>query len=460
MAPAVACSTKKGSEVYVELVPGRLAFLATPALAAARETWAREAHLFALGDAFVYEPFAADFGPLKLSMIYRYCVLLQRKLSNPEFAQTTIIHCCRADENTMANAACLICMYQVIVHGMSAEEAFEPFAQRGITFKPFRDASSRPTSFDLTILDCLRGVEKSIELGWFSFETFDVNTYECYDSHDDCGLNWLIPGKLMAFAGPGSTVIDEDGYRAYVPEDYVQLFHEANVGLVIRLNAPEYDRRVFIHNDIDHVDMIFPDGSCPAEHIISRFLDAVEAAPGAVAVHCKAGLGRTGTLIGIYAMAKYGFTAREFIGWSRVCRPGAVLGQQQQFLVALEAELLGKGGEGCKGLPCNNFASARDRGQGERLCGARKAGKAGGPSAERAATAVCANVDGHRAAALPSLLRSASPSQQAVKEVGHDVTGNQMNVHESYKQTPFVTPTGSLVGFPGLFEDLGAPFLV
>lgn len=54
--------------------------------------------------------------------------------------------------------------------------------------------------------------------------------------------------------------------------------------------------------------------------------------PGAIAVHCKAGLGRTGTCIGAYVMKHYGFTAKDIIGWFRICRPGSVLGPQQQYL--------------------------------------------------------------------------------------------------------------------------------
>lgn len=46
-----------------------------------------------------------------------------------------------------------------------------------------------------------------------------------------------------------------------------------------------------------------------------------EKAKGAVAVHCLAGLGRTGTLIGMYLMKHKGFTGREVIAWLRICRP-------------------------------------------------------------------------------------------------------------------------------------------
>ncbi len=59
---------------------------------------------------------------------------------------------------------------------------------------------------------------------------------------------------------------------------------------------------------------------------------------GSVAVHCKAGLGRTGTMIGCYVMKHYDFPALDFIGWIRICRPGSVLGPQQFFLVNMEAK--------------------------------------------------------------------------------------------------------------------------
>ena len=59
-----------------------------------------------------------------------------------------------------------------------------------------------------------------------------------------------------------------------------------------------------------------------------------------MAVHCKAGLGRTGTLITCYAMKNYKIPAHAMIGWIRVCRPGSVLGPQQHFLCEKEATLL------------------------------------------------------------------------------------------------------------------------
>lgn len=60
-------------------------------------------------------------------------------------------------------------------------------------------------------------------------------------------------------------------------------------------------------------------------------------------MHCKAGLGRTGTCIGAYLMKHYAFTAREAIGWMRVCRPGSVIGPQQQFLEEIQPRMWEEG---------------------------------------------------------------------------------------------------------------------
>lgn len=59
---------------------------------------------------------------------------------------------------------------------------------------------------------------------------------------------------------------------------------------------------------------------------MNRFLEVSEKTRGIVAVHCKSGLGRTGTLIGMYAMKHYKIPAKEFIGWMRIARPGSIHG--------------------------------------------------------------------------------------------------------------------------------------
>lgn len=66
-----------------------------------------------------------------------------------------------------------------------------------------------------------------------------------------------------------------------------------------------YDRKRFLDGGFRHHELYFPDGSCPTEPILRRFLEIAEGEPGALAIHCKAGLGRTGVLICSYIMKHY-----------------------------------------------------------------------------------------------------------------------------------------------------------
>lgn len=145
-------------------------------------------------------------------------------------------------------------------------------------------------------------------------------------------LNWVLPNKFLAFCGPHQKSKIENGYPIHAPEAYLSYFLKHNVVCVIRLNKKIYDSRRFTDAGIEHHDLFFVDGSTPNDSIVRRFLEICENCKGAIAVHCKAGLGRTGTLIGCYLMKHYKFTAAESIGWLRICRPGSVIGPQQNFL--------------------------------------------------------------------------------------------------------------------------------
>ena len=153
-------------------------------------------------------------------------------------------------------------------------------------------------------------------------------------------MNWVVKDKILAFAGPSfERHVSPEGYCTLSPADYIPYFQQKNVGLVVRLNKKFYNEQDFIDAGIDHVEAFFLDGSCPSLEILHGVIDSFEqcAAKGkAFAVHCKAGLGRTGTCIGAYLMKHYGFTAKEVIAWMRICRPGMVIGPQQQYMEKIQ----------------------------------------------------------------------------------------------------------------------------
>jgi protein-tyrosine phosphatase len=237
---------------------------------------------------------------------------------------------------------------------------------------PWHDASVLPDSFGLSTLDVLRGIARARECRFFSFAPaplesfgpavvaavaggngekttvsgstlvggFDIAEYEHYERVENGDMNWLVDGRFLAIAGPHDVrVSTAEGYHTTGVDDLIPYFKKRGVTAVIRLNKRYYNERRFTAVGIQHTDMYYLDGSNPPEHILQRFLATAEATAGAIAVHCKAGLGRTGTCIGAYIMKHYRFTAREIIGWMRVCRPGSVIGPQQQFLEEIQPRM-------------------------------------------------------------------------------------------------------------------------
>ncbi|KAM9849187.1 dual specificity protein phosphatase CDC14AB isoform 2-T2 [Aulostomus maculatus] len=297
-------------------------------------------HYFCTDDEFVYENFYADFGPLNLAMMFRYCCKLNKKLKSFTLTRKRIVHYTSFDQRKRSNAAVLIGGYAVIYLKKTPEEAYRALISgSNASYLPFRDASFGNCTFNLTVLDCLQGIRKALQHGFFNFETFDVDEYEHYERVENGDLNWVVPGKFLAFSGPHPKTKVENGYPLHAPEAYFPYFRKHNVMTVIRLNKKIYDSKRFTDAGFDHYDLFFLDGSTPSDIIMHRFLHISESTNGAVAVHCKAGLGRTGTLIGCYLMKHYRFTAGEAIAWIRICRPGSVIGPQQHFLEEKQAPM-------------------------------------------------------------------------------------------------------------------------
>lgn len=238
-------------------------------------------------------------------------------------------------ENT-TNAACLMGGFCVFSLGWSAAKVEESFSALNDYFAYYRDASQGPATYQLELHYCFRAMEKAKNLGWIDFESFDLSEYQYYEQVENGDFNWIIPNKFIAMCTPTAVAKRTETSVTHTPEYYIKYFENHNVTTVIRLNTVEYDRNSFIKAGIDHYDMYFIDGTVPPLPIVEKFLKVVESASGAIAVHCKQGLGRTGTLIACYIMKHYDFDAPESIAFLRLQRPGSVVGPQQQFLHKME----------------------------------------------------------------------------------------------------------------------------
>lgn len=290
-------------------------------------------HYFSIDDELHYENFHSDFGPLNLAKVYRYCDKVNKKLKAHSLAGKKIVHYTTTDSQKRANAAFLIGCYAIIHLKKTPDEAYRPLlGANSQPFCPFRDASIGFCTYNLTIFDCLQAVEKAIANGFYNFDTFDLEEYEYYERAENGDLNWIVPNKLLAFCGPHSETTLKNYYALHSPETYFAYFKKHKVSTIVRLNKKVYDANRFCEAGFDHKDLFFIDGTTPSDAIMRQFLEIVERAKGAVAVHCKAGLGRTGTLIACYLMKHCRFSASESIAWIRICRPGSIIGPQQHWL--------------------------------------------------------------------------------------------------------------------------------
>lgn len=164
----------------------------------------KNAFFFNVDNDLKYFPFNKDFGPLNLAMVHRYSRELARLLRDKNYQENKIFHYCTSEEplDKLINGAFLMGAFMVIILKMSSDEAFEKFKPYHSLLRSYRDASKGECFYNCTLLHCLQGLEHAVRFGWYDFRTFNVKEYEHYERVENGDLNWIIPGKFVAFMGP------------------------------------------------------------------------------------------------------------------------------------------------------------------------------------------------------------------------------------------------------------------
>ena len=139
-------------------------------------------------------------------------------------------------------------------------------------------------------------------------------------------FSWVIQGKLAGSMGP-------------VHEEELLYLKERGIGAIVRL-----ERRTISGEGAGLADMgePVPDSYPPTMSQIDRIIDFIndqvrKDAP--VAVSCRAGIGRTGTVLACY-LVHTGYSARDALERVRTLRPGSVESPEQlDFVYRYEERL-------------------------------------------------------------------------------------------------------------------------
>jgi protein-tyrosine phosphatase len=131
-----------------------------------------------------------------------------------------------------------------------------------------------------------------------------------------------LPGPAVSGVG-NFRVVDRHLWRGAAPSPRgYEWLAAAGVRTVIDLRAEEdldVDEDRLHELGLQRVAIPMRDGQTPTQAEIDRFLTAVSTSPGPAFVHCGAGVGRTGTMVGVYLMG-----TGQADGWTALRRNLAV----------------------------------------------------------------------------------------------------------------------------------------
>jgi atypical dual specificity phosphatase len=135
-------------------------------------------------------------------------------------------------------------------------------------------------------------------------------------------FSWLIEGKLAGSALPGGDKrIEED----------LRFLSDQGIKAIVSLTRKELDPQLLHLYNFRHKHLPTEDFSSPSSEQIDKGIHFIEKRiwhNEPVLVHCRAGYGRTGTLLACYLVFR-GMNASQAIAEVRRARPGSIEVKEQ-----------------------------------------------------------------------------------------------------------------------------------
>jgi atypical dual specificity phosphatase len=164
----------------------------------------------------------------------------------------------------------------------------------------------------------------------------DIGVYtNAFDARAPRGFVWVIPGLLAGCPQPGiSNPIEYD----------LQLLARVGVTVLVTLTEEDLEQAPLREAGLRNLHLPVYDRGVPSMRqiymLLHRMMRLLEQGD-VLAIHCLAGLGRTGTVLAAWMIKEGGLTASEAIRRLRLLQPGFIQSAEQEaFLFNFEKDLI------------------------------------------------------------------------------------------------------------------------